>query len=70
MAETHSIIGMGFDKTFDAIKKHYFWPNLYKQVYDYVSKCVACQSRDMQQIKSPIKEVDTPLFPLQRSQYI
>ena len=36
MAETHNIIHMGFDKTFDAIRKHYFWPNLYKQVYDYV----------------------------------
>ena len=63
MAETHNIIHMGFDKTFDAIRKHYFWPNLYKQVYDYVSKCVACQSRNMQKIKSPIKEVDTPPFP-------
>ena len=63
MAETHNIIHMGFDKTFDAIRKHYFWPNLYKQVYDYVSKCVACHSRNMQKIKSPIKEVDTPPFP-------
>ena len=63
MAETHKVIHMGFDKTFDAIRKHYFWPNLYKQVYEYVSKCVACQSRNMQKIKSPLKEVDTPPFP-------
>ena len=63
MTETHKVIHMGFDKTFDAIRKHFFWPNLYKQVYEYVSKCLACQSRNMQKINSPFKEVDTTPFP-------
>ncbi|MCG8034487.1 MAG: DDE-type integrase/transposase/recombinase, partial [Candidatus Thiodiazotropha taylori] len=61
--DTHKVIHLGFDKTFDAIRSKYFWPNLYKHVYEYVSKCVDCQSRNMQKVKSPLKEVDTPPFP-------
>ena len=63
MANIHNVIHQGFDKTFDAIRSKYYWPNLYKQVYDYVAKCVDCQTRNMQKVESPLKEVDTPPFP-------
>ena len=36
---------MGIDKTHDTIKQKYFWPNMYKGLYDYVSACVTCQAR-------------------------
>lgn len=28
------------DRTFDSIREKYFWPNLYKEIYDNVSKCI------------------------------
>ena len=63
MTNIHNVIHLAFDKTFEAIRSKYYWPNLYKQVYDYIAKCVDCQTRNMQKVKSPLKEVDTPPFP-------
>ena len=59
----HEIIHLGVDKTFDAIRDKYYWPNLYKQVYDHVSKCVPCQTRNLKKVKAPLTEVDTPPYP-------
>ncbi|MEW8548463.1 MAG: reverse transcriptase domain-containing protein, partial [Candidatus Thiodiazotropha sp.] len=61
--QVHDIIHLGLDKTFDVIRAKYYWPNLYKHVYEYVSKCVACQTRNLQKVKTPLGEVDTPPFP-------
>ena len=54
---------MGIDKTFDAIRQKYFWPNLYKMLYEYVSNCVSCQERSMKKIKPPLQETDIPPYP-------
>ena len=54
---------MGIDKTFDAIKLKYYWPNLYKNLYQYISKCVTCQARIMKKQKPPLQETDTPPYP-------
>ena len=62
MANVRNVIRLGFDKTYDAIRSKYYRPNLYRQVHDYVAKCVDCQTRNMQKIKSPLKEVDSPPF--------
>ena len=60
MANIHNVMHLGFDNTFDAIRSKYYWPNIYMQVFDYVAKCVDCQTRNMQKIKSLLKEFDTP----------
>ena len=54
---------MGIDKTFDAIRTKYFWPNMYKQLYEYVSSCVPCQRRSSRKTKPKLLETDIPAFP-------
>ena len=54
---------MGIDKTFDAIRQKYHWPNLYKMLYEYVTICVTCQERSMKKIKPPLQETDIPPYP-------
>lgn len=54
---------MGIDKTFDAIRQKYFWPNLYKNLYEYISSCVTCQTRSMKKIKPSLQETDIPPYP-------
>lgn len=54
---------MGIDKTFEAIKQKYYWPNAYKELYDYVSKCITCQARIMRKIKPPVQETGIPPYP-------
>lgn len=54
---------MGIDKTFDSIRQKYYWPNLYKQLYEYVSSCVTCRARSMKKIKTPLQDTDIPPYP-------
>ena len=50
ISEYHSDLGhMGIDKTYIAIHSKYYWLNLYKDVTDYINKCVTCQLRSSQQ---------------------
>ena len=54
--QSHDLNGhMGIEKIFDAIKQNYYWPNLFKELYEYVSRCVLCQMRNMKKIKPPVQ---------------
>ena len=53
---------MGIDKTFDAIASKYYWPTLYKEVAEYVSKCITCQKRGLRKQKPSLQETDSPPF--------
>ena len=54
---------MGIDKTFDAIRQKYFWPNIHKHLYEYISSCATCQTRSMKKIKPILQETDVPPYP-------
>ena len=53
---------MGVQKTYDAIRQKYYWPNLFKELYDYVSACTICQTRSAQKVKPPIQDTDIPPY--------
>ncbi|CAC5387939.1 unnamed protein product [Mytilus coruscus] len=53
---------MGIDKTFDSIRQKYFWPNMFKELYNYVTTCVPCQSRNLQKVRAPIQETKIPPY--------
>ena len=38
---------MGVQKTFDSIRKKYYWPNLFKEINQYVSECTVCKTRSL-----------------------
>ncbi|KAK6173844.1 hypothetical protein SNE40_017230 [Patella caerulea] len=61
--EYHDMFHLGIDKTYSFIKKKYYWPNLYKHIYQYVSRCVTCQKRSSKKIKPPLQETDIPPYP-------
>ena len=59
--EYHDLNGhMGVHKTFDAIRQKYYWPNLFKNIQQYVTNCLICQPRSLQKIKQPLQETDFP----------
>jgi hypothetical protein len=33
----------GYQKTMAAVKSHYFWPGLKKEIVEYISRCMECQ---------------------------
>lgn len=53
---------MGVDKTHQTAKQRYFWPNMYKEIHQYVNKCAVCQTRNLQAIKPPVQETDIPPY--------
>jgi hypothetical protein len=53
----------GTQRLFTTMKQKYFWPNMFK--YEYVSKCVDCQSRNLTKIKTPMGETRIPMYPFQ-----
>ena len=55
---------MGVQKTFNSIKRKYYWPNLFKELNQYVSMCTICQTRSLQKIKQPLQETDIPPYPM------
>ena len=55
---------MGVQKTFDCIRQKYFWPNLFKELYQYVSSCTVCQTRSLQKIRQPLQETDILPYPM------
>ena len=54
---------MGIDKTYDTIKRRYYFPNMYKILYKYIHSCVVCQNRIMKANKAPLQEMDIPPYP-------
>lgn len=50
------------DKTYDSIKLKYYWPNMYKELHNYISRCVTCQKRNAQKSKPPLQETDIPPY--------
>ena len=55
---------MGVQKTFDSIRQKYYWPNLFKELNDFVTACVVCQTRSLQKIRQPLQETDIPPYPM------
>ena len=42
---------MGVQKTFNSIRQKYYWPNVFKELNDFVTACVVCQTRSLQKIR-------------------
>ncbi len=43
----------GFQKTNIAVKRHYYWRGMKKDVKDYVDRCLKCQVSKSEQVKNP-----------------
>lgn len=53
---------MGVQKTFKSVRQKYYWPNLYKDLYQYASTCSICPT--LQKIRQPLQENDIPPYPM------
>jgi transposase InsO family protein len=59
----HDLNGhVGTDLTYNTIKQKYYWPNMYKELLNYVSSCITCQTRNLTKIKAPLQETDIPPY--------
>ena len=64
----HSELGaghVGFEKTYQKIRSKYFWPNCYKDVVNFVTKCQVCQRRMLRKKSAELQEHVTPQYPME-----
>ena len=54
---------LSVDKTYDAIRPKYFFPNMFRKLIKYVEGCVTCQARASANIKPPMQEMDRQPYP-------
>ena len=52
----------GINRTIRLIKRYYWWPNLQKEVTEYVQGCAECQQHKVN--NRPIKASLSPIYPL------
>ena len=53
---------MGVQKTFDSIKRKYFWPILFKDYIENIRSCVMCQTESLQKIRQPLQKTNIPPY--------
>ncbi|CAC5369518.1 unnamed protein product [Mytilus coruscus] len=64
MDSYHDLNGhMCIMKVFYSIKQKYFWPNLYKDLHEYITGYLTCQLRSSKKTKPPLQETDIPPYP-------
>jgi hypothetical protein len=47
LREMHNVtyVGhLGYQKTVEAIKSHYFWPGMKREITEYIARCMECQN--------------------------
>jgi hypothetical protein len=59
---------LGFDKTHAAIKRKYFWPRMYTDIYAHVETCTQCQKSKRSYVnnKVPLCPIPIALHPFSR----
>ena len=61
----HDELGhLGVNKVYQTIKKKYFWINLFKDLDEYIGKCIVCKSRNQISNNAPVQETETPNGPM------
>ncbi len=56
----------GIEKTFGLIRKNYHWIGMYKDVVDYVTRCITCKVRMLKKKPPPLQEMDKVIYPGQK----
>lgn len=55
---------LGIEKTTDKIQKSYFWPNMLKEIKNYVLTCEICNCKKLRKERRPLMEMPMPRYPM------
>ncbi len=55
----------GIDKTYDKIRRRYFWPSVYKDVVVHLQNCIPCNMKKLKQAKIPFQDMPIATQPFE-----
>ena len=53
------------EKTYDKVRRRYFWPNQYRDVVKYVHSCDICKARRLKRARAPMQDMPIPEYPFE-----
>lgn len=53
------------DKTYDKVRRRYYWPNQYRDVASYVNSCDVCKARRLKRDFAPMQNMPIPNYPFE-----
>ena len=56
---------LGIDRTYEKIRKRYFWPGMYMAVVDHVQKCEPCMQRRIRKKRTMMQDMPMPEYPFE-----
>ena len=60
----HDLNGhFGVDKCYHTLARCYYWPNMFQELWQYISSCVRCNTRNLQRVQPLLRETDIPPYP-------
>ena len=64
MTSTHNLVGhLGYKKTYDHLANQFIWPNMTKDVQEYIKTCDSCQ-RNKESTQLPARLLHQPDMPV------
>lgn len=52
----------GVDKCYHNLARSYFWPNMFHDLWEHITKCIKCSQRNLRKEKPPLKETEIPPY--------
>ena len=56
---------VGFDKTYDRARSHYYWDNMYKDIATFAQRCQICNAKQLRKHRAPLQTMPMPEYPFQ-----
>ena len=57
-------LNLGRDKTFQKVKERYFWRGMFKDISDFVKKCMQCQYTNKKTETTVPEMIPVPIEPI------
>ena len=55
----------GRDRTYHKMRSRYHWPGMTNDIYNYMKKCIPCNSANLNPIEPPLQEMTFPNYPFE-----
>ena len=56
---------LGQERSYDKLRRRFYWKNMYKDIILFVNKCSLCKARKMKKARIPMQDMPIPNYPME-----